>query len=164
MNDLHRLLSMAPARRSEHLSFNLLEFRFFRNSQIGAALPFGNHWFLSMLVVVPYILSMEMILFRAKRYFVMLGKNMVGVVAFHEEPDSLLVASLGVAKEYRRLGVATYVLRHAEKLTVRLGKEWLELTVLKRNIPAQRLYVKSGFSVVKERRWSFIMKKQARFH
>jgi len=30
--------------------------------------------------------------------------------------------------------------------------------------PAQRLYVKFGFSAVKERRWSFIMKKQARFH
>jgi ribosomal protein S18 acetylase RimI-like enzyme len=45
-----------------------------------------------------------------------------------------------------------------------LGKEWLELTVLKGNSPAQRLYVKFGFSAMKERRWSFIMKKQARFH
>ena len=113
---------------------------------------------------MPYILSMELILFKARRYFVMLGKNVVGVVAFHEKPDSLLVASLGVAKEYRRLGVATYVLRYAEKLAVRLGKEWLELTVLKRNTPARRLYVKSGFSEVKERRWSFIMKKQVRIY
>jgi ribosomal protein S18 acetylase RimI-like enzyme len=164
MNSLHRLLSIAPVRRSEHLSFNLLEFRFFRNSERGVALVLGNHWFLSMLVVVPYVLSMELIFFRARRYLVMLGKNVVGVVVFHEEPDSLLVATLGVAKPYRRLGVATYVLRRAEKLAVQLGKGWLELTVLKGNTPAQRLYVKSGFSAAKERRRSFVMKKQVRFH
>jgi len=162
MNNLHRLLWIAPARRSEYLSFNLFEFRFFRDSERGAALLFGNHWLFSMLVVIPYILSMKVILFKARRHFVMLEKNVVGVAAFHEKPDSLLVASLGVAKEYRRLGVATYVLRYAEKLAVRLGKEWLELTVLKGNTPAQRLYVKSGFSAAKERRWSFIMEKQVR--
>jgi ribosomal protein S18 acetylase RimI-like enzyme len=91
-----------------------------------------------------------------------LGKNVIGVVVFREKPGSLLVASLGVAKEYRRLGVATYVLRRAEKLAIQLGKQWLELTVLKGNTPAQRLYVKSGFSAVKEKRMSFIMKKQAK--
>lgn len=162
MENRRPFLSIAPAGRSEHFSFNLLEFRFFKNSEEGVALPFGNHWFLSILAVVPYILSMELMFFRAKRYFVTLGKNVVGVVVFREKPGSLLVASLGVAKEYRRLGVATYVLRRAEKLAVQLGKQWLELTVLKGNTPAQRLYLKSGFSAVKEKRMSFIMKKQAR--
>jgi ribosomal protein S18 acetylase RimI-like enzyme len=162
MENLRRLLSIAPAGRTEHLSFNLLEFRFFKNSEEGVALPFGDHWFLSILTVVPYILSMELIFFRAKRYFVTLGENVIGVVVFREKPGSLLVASLGVAKEYRRLGVATYVLRRAEKLAIQLGKQWLELTVLKGNTPAQRLYVKSGFSAVKEKRMSFIMKKQAK--
>jgi hypothetical protein len=113
MNDLHRLFWMAPVGRSEHLSFNLLEFRFFRDSERGAALLFGNHWLFSMPVVIPYILSMEVILFKARRHFIMLKKSVVGVAAFHEKPDSLLVASLGVA------------CMHAQSCTTTLREVWV---------------------------------------
>jgi ribosomal protein S18 acetylase RimI-like enzyme len=109
---------------------------------------------------MPYILISQLILFRARRYFVKLKGNVVGVVVFHEEPDNLFIASLGVAKEYRRVGVATCILRYAESMAARLGKERLELGVLKRNTPAQRLYMKFGFSAVMERRWSFILRKR----
>jgi ribosomal protein S18 acetylase RimI-like enzyme len=142
------------------LCFNLLEFRFFRDSERGVALPFGNLGFFSIFAVTPYILVAELIFFRAKRYFVRLGENVVGIVVFREKPDSLLVSSLGVAKEYRRLGIATSILYYAERVARQLGKEWLELTVLKGNTPAQRLYVKFGFVAVKERKWSFIMRRK----
>jgi ribosomal protein S18 acetylase RimI-like enzyme len=164
INGFHRSLRIVPVRRSEHFFFNLLEFRFFRDSEQGAAMPFGDHQFLYSLATVPYILVAELIFFRAKRYFIRLGKTVAGVVAFHEEPDSLFIGSLGVAKEYRRFGIATYILRRAERLAVRLDKGWLELSVLKGNAPAQRLYVKLGFFAVKERRWSFIMREQVGLH
>jgi ribosomal protein S18 acetylase RimI-like enzyme len=41
-----------------------------------------------------------------------------------------------------------------------LGEEWLELTVLKRNVPAQRLYKKPGFRKAAERRWSLLLRKK----
>jgi ribosomal protein S18 acetylase RimI-like enzyme len=146
--------------RLEHLCFNLLEYRFFKDSERGVALPFGNLGFFSIFAVTPYILVAELIFFRAKRYLVRLGENVVGVVVFGERPDSFLVSSLGVAREYRRLGIATSILHYAERVARQLGKEWLELTVLKGNTAAQRLYVKFGFVAVKERRGSFILRKR----
>jgi ribosomal protein S18 acetylase RimI-like enzyme len=113
-------------------------------------------------VTVPYVLVAELIFFRAKRYFIRSGKTVTGVVTFREEPGSLFIGSLGVANECRRLGVATHALRYAERLAVQLDKRWLELSVLKGNAPAQRLYVKLGFSAVEEKRWSFIMRKRVR--
>ena len=164
INGFHRSLRIVPVRRSEHFFFNLLEFRFFRDSERGAAMPFGDHQFLYSLVTVPYVLVAELIFFRTERHFIRSGTTVAGVVAFRGEPDSLFIASLGVAKECRRFGIATYILRYAERLAVRLGKKWLELSVLKGNAPAQRLYVKLGFFAVKERHWSFIMRKQVGLH
>jgi ribosomal protein S18 acetylase RimI-like enzyme len=111
-------------------------------------------------VIIPYVLVAELIFFRGKRYLVRSGKNVVGSVVFHERSDSLLVASLGVAKEYRRLGTATFILGYAERVATSLGKEWLELTVLKANVPAQRLYVKLGFRLWRVRKRSFILRKK----
>jgi ribosomal protein S18 acetylase RimI-like enzyme len=164
MSRLHQSLWIAPVRRVDHFYFNLLEFRFFRDSEGGVALPFGDLRFLAHLVIIPYIAAAEVIFFRAKRYFVKFGENVVGVVAFRQESDSLFIASLGVAEEYRRLGVATFTLHYAGRLAAELGKKWLRLSVVKMNSPAQRLYVKLGFTVMKERRWSFILRKHVGFH
>jgi len=49
---------ITPARRFEHLSFNLLSFHFFKNSEGGNLLFFGGPQLLSPLTVIPYILAM----------------------------------------------------------------------------------------------------------
>jgi len=160
MNGLVRLLWIAPVRRSEHFLFNLLEFRFFRDSERGVALPFGGLRFLSRFVWVPYVLAAEVIFFRTQRFFLKVKENVVGLVVFREESDRLFIVSLSVAKEYRRLGIATYFLCCAERLAARLGKGWLELSVLKGNVPAQRLYAKFGFRWKMTGRGSFILRKK----
>lgn len=160
MNNLVRLLLIAPVRRSEHLLFNLFEFRFFRDSERGVALPFGSLRFLSLSILVPYVLAAELIFFRTHRFFVKAKEKVVALVALREESNSLFIASIGVAREYRRLGVAMLVLRYAERLAAVSGKEWLELSVLKGNVPAQRLYAKVGFTLEKAGRWSFILRKK----
>ncbi|MDH5447565.1 MAG: GNAT family N-acetyltransferase [Candidatus Bathyarchaeota archaeon] len=63
---------------------------------------------------------------------------MVGIFVIREKPDILYVSSLVVAPEFRRLGIATYMLDYAHKLAKQLGKEWLELSVLRVNIPTLR--------------------------
>lgn len=112
------------------------------------------------LVTVPYVLIAQVIFFRAQRCFVKLHGHVVGVLVLRDKADDLFVVSLGVAREYRRIGVAVHVLRYSERLAAGLGKEWLELTVLKRNSPAQRLYVKFGFKVKKVGRWSLVLRKK----
>jgi len=37
---------------------------------------------------------------------------------------------------------------------------WLELEVLKRNVPAQRLYWKFGFKIYAERRLTLVLRKR----
>jgi ribosomal protein S18 acetylase RimI-like enzyme len=160
MSRLRQSLRIVPVRRVEHFYFNLLEFRFFRDSEGGVALPFGDLRFLAHLVIIPYIAAAEVIFFRTKRYFVKFGENIVGVVAFRQESDGLFIASLGVAEEYRRLGVATFALHYAGRLAAELGKKWLRLSVLKMNTPAQRLYARLGFSLTMKTRWSLILKKR----
>jgi len=52
------------------------------------------------------------------------------------------------------------MLRFAEERARKEYKKWLELTVIKTNTPAQRLYAKLGFSFKKERKYSFVLKKR----
>ena len=152
---------ITPARRFEHLSFSLLSFHFFKNSEGGNLLFFGSPQLLSPLTVIPYILAMEVILFRSKRYFVKLKEQVVGMFVIREKPEALYINSLAVAPEYRRLGIATYILNYANKLAKQLGKKWLELSVLKVNIPALRLYMKVGFTEKKKKKLSLILKKKS---
>jgi ribosomal protein S18 acetylase RimI-like enzyme len=153
-------LKIVPVRRLEHLTFNLCNFNFFRKSERGKAmLFFGNSGPLAMLIAVPYILGCELAFFTEERYFVKLKKQVVGILVLREKSDALYVASLGVAPEYRKHGIATFILSHCTQVAKRLGKKWLELTVLKTNIPARQLYEKFGFSDTEERKWSFVMRK-----
>jgi ribosomal protein S18 acetylase RimI-like enzyme len=158
---ISQLLKIVPARRFEHLTFNLCNFNFFRKSEGGKAmLFFGNSGQLALLIALPYVLGCELAFFREERYFVKLKKQVVGVFVLREKSDALYVGSLGVAPEYRKHGVATFILSHCAQVAKRLGKEWLELAVLKTNIPARQLYEKFGFLNKEERKWSFVMRKR----
>lgn len=160
------MIRFKPIRSREHLFFNFLEFRFFGQGETGSLLFFGSTRALHPLVVIPYILIAEIIFFRGWRYFVRLEGHVVGVLAVHEEAEALFVSSLAVVPQRRRLGIATSVLIYAEKLAKRLGKERLELSVLRGNIPAQKLYERCGFVRKQEKRWSIVLsrgvEKQAR--
>jgi GNAT superfamily N-acetyltransferase len=59
---------------------------------------------------------------------------------------SLLVASLGVRKQYRRLGIGAFILQQIENTARHMHKKRLEVDVLRKNVPARRLYTKSGFT------------------
>jgi len=147
-------------KKSTHLLFNLFEFNFFSNSEHGSAMPFGNSKLQAFLIVGPYVLSCEAIFFRKRRYFVKLKDRVAGTLVVHEESDALYIRSLAVAPEFRRLGVATYILNLVERSAKRIGKKSIELSVLKSNFPARRLYRKFGFAQKEEKKRSFILAKR----
>ncbi|HVO85670.1 MAG TPA: GNAT family N-acetyltransferase [Candidatus Eisenbacteria bacterium] len=122
-------------------------------------MPFGHANVLSHLFAIPYVLLAEAVFLHAERFYIKLDGRIVGVLVLRNKPDHLDVASLGVAAENRRSGVATCALRFTEEAAARLGKKQIQLSVLKRNLPAQRLYFGFGFSVAKTTRWSLIMRK-----
>ena len=159
MTNIHRFLQIKSTKRFGHLHFNLLNFHFFKSSEGGNLLFFGGPQLLSPLTVIPYILAMEVILFRGNRYFVKLKEQVVGMFVIREKPEALYINSIAVAPEYRRLGIATYILNYVNKLVKQLDKKWLELSVLKVNIPALRLYMKVGFAEKEEKKLSLILKK-----
>ncbi len=152
-------LRFVRVNRSEHFHFNALELDFFINSEGGAAMPFGQANILSRLFVIPYVLIAEAIFLRTERLYIILENHIVGLLALRNEPECLVVTSLAIRREYRRLGIATCALRLAENIAVRLGKKELKLSVLKRNKPAQYLYIKMGFSLARTTMWSLILRK-----
>jgi len=160
MKNVQGLLKVTPVRKIEHLYFNTLNFRFFKDSERGQALFFGSPRLLSHLAAVPYILALEIVFFRKKRFFVRLGECVVGMFVLREKSGALYVSSLAVAPEFRRFGVATYILNHAYKLAKQLNKGRLELGVSKVNAPALRLYKKFGFAKKEERKWSLVLTKK----
>jgi len=91
---------------------------------------FGNSRPLALLTAVPYILGCELVFFRKERFFVKLKEQVIGIFVLREQYDVLFASSLAVAPEYRRYGVATYILTHCAKLANELGKKWLELNGL----------------------------------
>lgn len=147
-------------KKVERLSFNLYEFRFFNSSEHGSAMPLGNSKFLVLLMAVPYILSCEVMFFRRKRFFLKLGNYVAGVFVLNEKPSGLRISSLAVAPELRRFGIASCILSYADRMAKILGKEYLELSVFKKNLPARRLYRKFGFSQKEERKETFILAKK----
>jgi ribosomal protein S18 acetylase RimI-like enzyme len=160
MKDIRRSLQIKPVGRFEHFSFNLYEFNFFKKSEWRSALPFRSPRLLDPFVALAYVLLAEVTFFRKKRYFVKLNEHVAGVLVLQEKLDSLSISSLAVAPETRRRGIATYILSYAERLSKGLGKEWLELSVLKKNTPALRLYNEFEFVKKEEKKWSFILSKK----
>jgi ribosomal protein S18 acetylase RimI-like enzyme len=102
--------------------------------------------------------SRALVLFRLPCFFAKIENKIVGLWAIEDYHASLIVASLAVAKEYRRLGIATCILDYIEAMAIRMGKKWLEVAVLRKNVPAQHLYRKFGFVFTESRRTHFIMR------
>lgn len=159
--DICRKLQFEPVKGIRSIQFLLLEYRFFKDSEEGSALHLSLPRLLFPLSLMLYIVKTRALaLLRLPCYFVKLETRIVGVMAIHEHYENLLVASLGVAKEYRRLGIGTYTLSYIEKIARNMGKRWLETLVLRKNIPAQRLYAKYGFIFIRGGKAHCIMRKE----
>jgi len=157
--DICRKLQFEAVKGIKRLQFILFECRFFKDSEEGRALPLNMPWPLSPLSVMLHIVkSRALTLLRLLCYFVKLETKIVGLLAIQEHHESLLIASLGVAKEYRRLGIGTCILGCIETIARHMGKGWLEVDVLRKNIPAERLYTKYGFTFIQNERMLFIMR------
>lgn len=89
----------------------------------------------------------------------MFKEQVAGLLAIQEKQEALYIHSLAVNPQYRRLRIGAYMLNYANLLAKRLKKKWLELSVLKTNTPAQKLYKKFGFVENEEKHWSFILRK-----
>lgn len=151
-------LEIRPVRTREHFLFNLLNFLYFRRADGVRFLMEGGTF--GIFFVIPYVALAEMYFFKQWRYFILLDHRVVGVLALREEIRTLYVSSLAVSPDCRRSGIATYALNHAAAIASMLCKETLELAVLKKNIPAVRLYERRGYRVEEEKRSSYILRKQ----
>jgi GNAT superfamily N-acetyltransferase len=159
--DICGKLKLEAASGLKHLQFILLEYRFFKDSEEGSALPLNLPRVLAPLSLALHIVeSRALTLLRLPCYFVKLETRIVGLWAVQERHESLVVASIGVAKEYRGLGIGTCILSYIEAIAKHLSKRWLETLVLSRNIPAQRLYSKHGFAFIQVERMHCIMRKE----
>jgi ribosomal protein S18 acetylase RimI-like enzyme len=152
-------LQFEPAKGIKHLQFLLLEYHFFRGSEGGSALLLDLPWLLSPLSLMVHIVkSRAIILLVIPCYFAKLDTRIVGLMAIQGSHEGLLVASLGVAKEHRRLGIGTCILRYVEVIAGLMGKKWLEVDVLRKNIPALQFYTKYGFTFVQSERTRYIVR------
>jgi ribosomal protein S18 acetylase RimI-like enzyme len=151
-------LEIRPVRIREHFLFNFLNFLYFRRADGVRFLMEGGPF--AMFFVIPYVAFSEIYFFKQWRYFIVLEQRVVGVLALREESRTLYISSLAVSPDCRRIGIATYALNHAAAIARKLCKEAVELAVLKKNIPAVRLYERRGYRTEEERRRSFILRKQ----
>jgi GNAT superfamily N-acetyltransferase len=159
-SDICGKLRFEPVSGIKRLQFLLLEHRFFED---GIALPLNLPRLLFPLSLVVHIAKTRALtLLRLSCYFVKFETKTVGLLAFEERHESLIVASLGVAKEYRRLGIGTCILSHIETIAKHMGKKWLEVDVFVKNIPAQRFYTKYGFVFIKSKRTLLTMRRETR--
>ncbi len=158
MKTVQKYLQINPAKGRQHFLFNLLNFLYFRKSDYKNPLSIESHP-LSLFVAIPYVMFTEAYFFRQKRCFITREQQIVGILALQERTDTLYVSSLAVSPFYRKIGVATYILNYAAMMAGRLHKDALELSVVKANTPALRLYRKYGFRQEKEKRRSFILRK-----
>jgi len=145
----------------EHMSFNLRNFNFFRRSDSGKAIMlFGSSRFFTWLIAIPYVVSSELIFLRCMRYYALLHGEIAGILVLREEPDTIFVSNLAVAPDYRRHGIATDMIGYCTTIAKKMHKNWLELSVLKGNVPARRLYSKTDFVQKKDRRWSINLQRK----
>ncbi len=151
---------MRRVRKREHLLFNFLTFLYFRRTEGFRFLMEGGPF--AAFIVVPYVMLSEVYFFRQKRYFVLLEHRVVGAIALEDEDGTLYVSSMAVSPDHRRMGIGIYALNQAAAIAGELCKEALELTVLKRNTPAIRLYKRQGFRLEKEKSRSVVLRKHIR--
>ena len=161
MKDVSRKLRIESASKRQFLTLSFLQFRFFWESENGSAVIFGrNPRWLMPLIAIPYTLGWAIYNRGSVGYFVKLEEKIVGEFTLSIKHESLFISSLGVSPEHRRLGIGLFILTEVEKLCRSMKMEWLELSVLKGNMPARRLYERFGFTVEAERKWSFILRKR----
>lgn len=159
--DICRKLQFLPANGIKRLQFLLFEYLIFKDSEEGSALSLSLPWLLSPLSLMLHIIKTHALsLLSLPCYFVKLQRKTVGLLAIQEQHESLLVASLGVIKDYRRLRIGTCILYYIEAIAKHMRKRWLETLVLKKNIPAQKLYIKCGFKIVQSERAYYILRKE----
>ena len=151
-------LEIRPVRTRERFLSNFLTFLYFRRTE-GVSFPMVSG-LPGLIAVIPYVVLSEVLFFKHWRYFIVLGHRVVGVLDLREEIRVLYIYILAVSPDYRRIGIATYALNQAEAIATKLRKEALELSVLKKNTPAPRLYKRHGYSIKEEKRRSFILRKQ----
>ena len=143
--------------------FNWLNFLYFRKKGYENDFSIESSS-LAVFVVIPYIVFSEVYFLRQRRYFVTLKREILGVVALEQKTETLYISNLAVSPLHRRIGVATCALDYAGSVARQLGKDFLELSVNKRNTPALRLYMKSGFRLKQERLRSYILRKNVSAH
>ena len=159
MKDVSRRLTLEKINLRKHLIFDVYEFNAFRKSKNDEAFEFPLPNICTPLVAVPYMLVLEVILFRARRYFVTLDNQIVGLFAVEPRNDLLLISNLAVLPEARRHKVASYMLDQISCLASELGLTRLRLRVLKKNNSARLLYMKYGFKKKEESRSSLKLEK-----
>jgi ribosomal protein S18 acetylase RimI-like enzyme len=163
VSDICGKLRFEPVSGIKRFQFLLFEHRFFEDGEDGTALPLSLPRLLFPLSLVVHVAKTRALtLLRLSCYFVKFEAKTVGLLAFEERHESLIVASLAVAKEYRRLGIGTCILGHIETIAKHMGKRWLEVDVFKKNVPAQRFYAKYGFAFIKSKRMLLTMRKKTR--
>ena len=142
----------------QHLLFNWLNFLYFRRKGYENGFSIESSP-LAAFVVIPHIMFSEVYFLRQRRYFVTSKQEILGVVALEQKTETLYISNLAVSPFRRRIGVATCALNYASSVARQLGKNFLELSVNKRNTPALRLYMKSGFRLKEERLRSYVLRK-----
>jgi len=70
---------------------------------------FGIHGLFAPLVALPYVVSMEVMFFRGRRFFVKSSEWVAGLFVVREKTDALYVGTLAVAPDSRRRGIATTI-------------------------------------------------------
>ena len=157
------MLQFKPARTfRERLLFGHLMFGFFKRSRYGNVLNFGSPPILSECAEFFWLFWLMLPARGSLRYFLVADRTIVAVMVLRKKERLVRVASLAVAPRYRELGLGWHLLRFAEDSAARAGAEHLELTVLKVNTPAQRLYVRFGFAFKEEKKYSFILQKRVK--
>jgi GNAT superfamily N-acetyltransferase len=157
LKDASHHVSLRPTRTSENLSFSLLAFNCFRNSQGGNYLIFSCPRTIVPLMMLVYFIWLEITLVKGRRYFVTVNGESAGAFAFSKRSRIFFVEVLAVAPQHRRHGIASHILQVAVA-SAKKAREELELSVFKGNIPAQRLYNKNGFVLEKQKWMSIILR------
>ena len=97
------------------------------------------------------------------RIFVAEEEAVVGFLSAEvcREPEAYVyLDDFSVTEAYRSRGIGTALLRRAEAYAVELGIPAVLLHVEKTNVPARRLYERSGFSVYRDDGQRYLMHKR----